>query len=81
MICSTRDLREILSHRWSCTPSRPAELYSKEHDRVRQIEVRARITKRLLGQELPQAAPNKLLGQHFPIPVGMKVDVKPEEGE
>jgi len=54
----------------------------KEHDRVRQIELRARISKRLLGQErLPLAGPNKLLGQHFPIPVGMKVEVKSEEGE
>jgi hypothetical protein len=34
------------------------------------------------GQErLPLAGPHKYLGQHFPIPVGMKVEVKPEEGE
>jgi hypothetical protein len=47
-----------------------------------QIELRARISKRLLGQErLPLAGPNKYLGQHFPIPVGMKVEGKPEEGE
>jgi hypothetical protein len=54
----------------------------KEHDRPRQIELRARISKRLLGQErLPLAGPNKYLVQHFPIPVGMKVEGKPEEGE
>jgi hypothetical protein len=54
----------------------------KEHDRTRQIELRARISKRLLGQErLPLAGPNKYLGQHFPIPEGMKVEVKPDEGE
>jgi len=35
----------------------------------------------LLGQERLPLGPNKLLGQHFPIPVGMKVEVKPEEGE
>jgi hypothetical protein len=27
------------------------------------------------------AGPNKYLGQHFPIPEGMKVEVKPDEGE
>jgi hypothetical protein len=75
-----RDLREILSHTLVLYTQQTGKVVIKEHDRTRQIELRARISKRLLGQErLPR--PNKYLGQHFPIPVGMKVEVKPEEGE
>jgi hypothetical protein len=41
----------------------------KEHDRTRQIELRARISKRLLGQErLPLAGPNKYPGAAFSDP-------------
>jgi len=47
----------------------------------RQIELRARISKRLLGQERLPLGINQHLGQHFPIPVGMKVEGKPDEGE
>jgi hypothetical protein len=53
----------------------------KEHDRTRQIELRARISRRLLGQERLPLGINRHFGQHFPIPVGMKVEGKPEEGE
>jgi hypothetical protein len=76
-----RDLREILSHTLVLYTQQTGKVVIKEHDRTRQIELRARISKRLLGQErLLLAGPNKYLGQHFPIPVGMKVEVKPEEG-
>lgn len=76
-----RDLREILSHTLVPYTQQTGKVVIKEHDRMRQIELRARISKRLLGQERLPLGPNKLLGQHFPIPVGMKVEVKPEEGE
>jgi hypothetical protein len=77
-----RDLREILSNTLVVYTQQTGKVVIKEHDRTRQIELRARISKRLLGQErLPLAGPNKYLGQHFPIPEGMKVEVKPEEGE
>ena len=77
-----RDLREILSNTLVLYTQQTGKVVIKEHDRTRQIELRARISKRLLGQErLPLAGPNKYLGQHFPIPVGMKVEGKPEEGE
>jgi hypothetical protein len=77
-----RDLREILSHTLVLYTQQTGKVVIKEHDRTRQIELRARISKRLLGQErLPLAGPNRYLGQHFPIPEGMKVEVKPEEGE
>jgi hypothetical protein len=77
-----RDLREILSNTLVLYTQQTGKVVIKEHDRTRQIELRARISKRLLGQEqLPLAGHNKYLGQHFPIPVGMKVEEKPEEGE
>jgi hypothetical protein len=77
-----RDLREVLSHTLVLYTQQTGKIVIKEHDRTRQIELRARISKRLLGQErLPLAGPNKYLGQHFPIPEGMKVEVKPDEGE
>jgi hypothetical protein len=76
-----RDLREILSHTLVLYTQQTGNVVIKEHDRTRQIELRARISKRLLGQERLPLGPDKYLGQHFPIPVGMKVEVKPDEGE
>jgi hypothetical protein len=76
-----RDLREILSHTLVLYTQQTGKVVIKEHDRTRQIELRARISKRLLGQERLPIGINRHLGQHFPIPVGMKVEGKPEEGE
>jgi hypothetical protein len=51
-------------------------------NRNRKIEFKARLGKPALDQpRLPLAGPNKYLGQHFPIPVGMKVVGKTEEGD
>jgi hypothetical protein len=76
-----RDLREILSNTLVLYTQQTGKVVLKEHDRTRQIELRARISKRLLGQERLPLGINRHLGQHFPIPVGMKVEAKPEEGE
>ena len=77
-----RDLREILSTTLVLYTRQTGKVVIKEHDRTRQIELRARISKRLLGQErLPLAGPNKYLGKHFPIPEGMKAEVRAGEGE
>jgi hypothetical protein len=76
-----RDLREILSHALVLYTQQTGKVVIKEHDRTRQVELRARISKRLLGQERLPLGINRHLGQHFPIPVGMKVEGKPEEGE
>jgi hypothetical protein len=76
-----RDLREVLSHTLVLYTQQTGKVVIKEHDRTRQIELRARISKRLLGQERLPIGINRHLGQHFPIPVGMKVEGKPEEGE
>jgi hypothetical protein len=73
-----RDLREILSHTLVLYTQQTGKVVIKEHDRTRQIELRARISKRLLGQERLPLGINRHLGQHFPIPVGMKVEVKPD---
>jgi hypothetical protein len=76
-----RDLREILSNTLVLYTQQTGRAVLKEHDRTRQIELRARISKRLLGQERLPIGINRHLGQHFPIPEGMKVEVKTEEGE
>jgi hypothetical protein len=76
-----RDLREILSNTLVLYTQQTGKVVIKEHDRTRQIELRARISKRLLGQERLPLGINRHLGEHFPIPVGMKVEGKPEEGE
>jgi hypothetical protein len=76
-----RDLREILSNTLVVYTQQTGKVVIKEHDRTRQIELRARISKRLLGQERLPLGINRHLGEHFPIPVGMKVEVKTEEGE
>lgn len=77
-----RDLREILSNTLVLYMQQTGKVVIKEHDQTRQIELRGRISKRLLGQErLPPAGPNKYLGQHFPIPEGMKAEVRAGEGE
>jgi hypothetical protein len=73
--------REVLSHTLVLYTQQTGKVVIKEHDRTRQIELRARISKRLLGQERLPLGINRHLGQHFPIPVGMKVEGKPEEGE
>lgn len=44
---------------------------------TRAIEFKAKLGK---PARLPLAGPDKYLGQHFPIPVGMKVEGKPDEG-
>ena len=47
---------------------------------TRAIEFKAKLGKPTLDQpRLPLAGPNKYLGQHFPIPEGMKAEVKPAE--
>jgi hypothetical protein len=62
-----RDLREILSNTLVLYTQQTGKVVIKEYEWTRQIELRARISKRLLGQEcLPLASPNKYLGQHFP---------------
>jgi hypothetical protein len=62
-----RDLREILSNTLVLYTQQTGKVVIKEHDRTRQIELRARISKRLLGQErLPLTGPNKLLGSTSP---------------
>jgi hypothetical protein len=76
-----RDLREILSHTLVLYTQQTGKVVIKEHDRTRQIELRARISKRLLGQERLPIGIKRHLGQRFPIPVGMKVEGKSEEGE
>ena len=76
-----RDLREILWNTLVLYTQQTGKVVIKEHDRTRQIELRARISKRLLGQERLPIGINRHLGQHFPIHEGMKVEVKTEEGE
>src|SRR5215218_9136313 len=74
------DLREIESNTLVLYTQQTGRAVIKEHDRVRQIELRARISKRLLSQERLPIGINRHLGQHFPIPVGMKVEVNQGEG-
>jgi hypothetical protein len=73
-----RDLREILSNTLVLYTQQTGKVVIKERDRTRQIELRARISKHLLGQERLPLGINRHLGEHFPIPEGMKVEVKPE---
>ena len=78
-----RDLGEILSHHLVVYHDETGRDVIKDREATtRAIEFKAKLGKPTLDQpRLPLAGPNKYLGQHFPIPVGMKVEVKPEEGE
>jgi hypothetical protein len=78
-----RDLGEILSHHLVVYHDETGRDVIKDREATtRAIEFKAKIGKPTLDQpKLPLAGPNKYLGQHFPIPVGMRVEGKPEEGE
>jgi hypothetical protein len=78
-----RDLGEILSHHLVVYHDGTGRDVIKDREATtRAIEFKAKLGKPTLDQpRLPLAGPNKYLGQHFPIPEGMKVEVKPEEGE
>jgi hypothetical protein len=78
-----RDLGEILSHHLVVYHDETGRDVIKDREATtRAIEFRAKLGKPTLDQpRLPLGGPNKYLGQHFPIPVGMKVEVKPDEGE
>jgi hypothetical protein len=78
-----RDLGEILSHHLVVYHDETGRDVIKDREATtRAIEFKAKLGKPTLDQpRLPLAGPNKYLGQHFPIPEGMKVEVKPEEGE
>ena len=78
-----RDLGEILSHHLVVYHDETGRDVIKDREATtRSIEFKAKLGKPTLDQpRLPLAGPNKYLGQHFPITVGMKVEVKPEEGE
>ena len=71
--------REILSHTLVLSTQQTGRAVLKQHDRVSQIELRARI-ERLLGQERLRLPSHHVAGAALPDPVGMKVDVEPEEG-
>jgi hypothetical protein len=76
-----RDLREILSHTLVLYTQQTGKAVLKEHDRVRQIELRARISKRLLGQERLPIGIDRHLGQHVEIPAAptpQHLEVTPE---
>ena len=47
---------------------------------TRAIEFKAKLGKPTLDQPRLPLGVSRHLGEHFPIPVGMKVEVKPEEG-
>jgi hypothetical protein len=78
-----RDLGEILSHHLVVYHDETGRDVIKDREaRTRAIEFKAKIGKPTLDQpRLPLAGPNKYLGQHFPIPEGMKAEVKAGEGE
>ena len=78
-----RDLGEILSHHLVAYHDETGRDVIKDREATtRAIEFKAKLGKPALDQpRLPLAGPNKYLGQHFPIPVGMKVEGKPDEGE
>jgi CRISPR/Cas system CMR subunit Cmr4 (Cas7 group RAMP superfamily) len=78
-----RDLGEILSHHLVVYHDETGRDVIKDREATtRAIEFKAKLGKPTLDQpRLPLAGPNRYLGQHFPIPEGMKVEVKPEEGE
>jgi hypothetical protein len=76
-----RDLREILSHHVvAYHEDTGRDLIRDMESRNRKIEFRAKLGKPALDQPgLPLGGPNKYLGQHFPIPEGLKVEVKAGE--
>jgi hypothetical protein len=76
-------LGEILSHHLEAYHEDIGrDVIRHMESRNRKIEFKAKLGKPALDQpRLPLAGPSKYLGQHFSIPVGMKVDVKPDEGE
>jgi hypothetical protein len=78
-----RDLGEILSHHLvAYHEDTGRDVIRDMESRNRKIEFKAKLGKPALDQpRLPLGGPNKYLGQHFPIPVGMKIEGKPEEGE
>jgi CRISPR/Cas system CMR subunit Cmr4 (Cas7 group RAMP superfamily) len=78
-----RDLGEILSHHLVVYHDETGRDVIKDREATtRAIEFKAKLGKPTLDQpRLPLGGPNKYLGQHFPIREGMKVEVKPEEGE
>ena len=78
-----RDLGEILSHHLVVYHDETGRDVIKDREATtRAIEFKANLGKPALDQpRLPLAGPNKYLGRHFPIPVGMKVEVKPDEGD
>lgn len=77
-----RDLGEILSHHLVVYHDETGRDVIKDREATtRAIEFKAKLGKPALDQpRLPLAGPDKYLGQHFPIPVGMKVEGKPDEG-
>ena len=77
-----RDLGEILSHHLVAYHEETGRDVIRDMEtRNRKIEFKARLGKPALDQPRLPLGINRHLGQHFPIPVGMKVEVKPEEGE
>jgi hypothetical protein len=78
-----RDPGEILSHHLvAYHDDTGGDVVRDMENRDRKIEFKARLGKPALNKpRLPLAGPNKYLGQHFPIPEGMKVEGKPDEGE
>jgi hypothetical protein len=78
-----RNLGEILSHHLVVYHDETGRDVIKDREATtRAIEFKAKIGKPTLDQpRLPLGGPNKYLGQHFPIPMGMKVEVNSEEGE
>jgi hypothetical protein len=76
-----RDLREILSNTLVLYTQQTGKAVLKEHDRVRQIELRARISKRLLGQERLPIGIDRHLGERVEIPAApapQHLEVTPE---
>ena len=77
-----RDLGEILSHHLvAYHQDTGRDVIRDMESRNRKIEFKAKLGKPALDQPRLPLGINRHLGQHFPIPVGMKVEVKPEEGE
>ena len=77
-----RDLGEILSHHLVVYHDETGRNVIKDREATtRAIEFKARLGKPALDQPRLPLGINRHLGQHFPIPVGMKVEVKPEEGD
>jgi hypothetical protein len=75
-----RDLGEILSHHLVAYHEDTGRDGVRDmEDCNRKIEFKARLGKPALDQ--PRLPFSQHIGRHFPIPVGMKVEGKPEEGE